>query len=63
MALSMPKKIIYASFAACGLVGLAAILDLIIGMPFGGSVVFDVLFLLSAAVIVYLGYDSLSEMA
>jgi hypothetical protein len=59
----MPKKIIYASFAACGLVAVAAVVDIVAGIPFGGSTLFDILFLLAAAVIVYMGYDSLSEMA
>jgi hypothetical protein len=57
---------ILGSIVAAGLVGLAAILDLVTGMPFGfGSgktLVMDILFLICAAIVVYLGLDALKDL-
>lgn len=60
------RKMILGSIVAAGLVGLAAILDLVTGMPFGfGSgktLVMDILFLICAAIVVYLGLDALKDL-
>ncbi len=60
------RKMILGSIVAAGLVGLAAILDLVTGMPFGfGSgktLVMDILFLISAGIVVYLGLDALKDL-
>lgn len=63
MALVMAKRLIYASFAVVGLVSLAAVADLILAVPFGGSMVFDILFLIAAATVGYLAWDALRELA
>lgn len=60
------RKMILGSIVAAGLVGLAAILDLVTGMPFGfGSgktLVMDILFLICAGIVVYLGLDALKDL-
>jgi hypothetical protein len=58
----LPKRLIIGSIAASGVVALGVILDLIIGWPFGGNMLMDILFLVSAAMIIYLGYDSYREL-
>ena len=55
------KQMLLGSMAASGLVAVTAIADLIIGIPYAGSMVFDILFLISAGIIVYMGYEVLKE--
>lgn len=43
------------------LMGVLAIVDIALGIPFGGQVVFDVMFILAAALVVYMGIDCLKE--
>jgi hypothetical protein len=51
------------SMGAAGVVALAAILDLALAIPFGGSMVFDILFILAAAIVGYMAYDTFRELA
>jgi hypothetical protein len=60
-----PKKMAVASMIAAGLVGLAAICDLIIGIPFSGSEFVrttDILFIICAAIVGYLAYDAYKDL-
>ena len=60
------RKMIYGSIAAAGAVALASITDLIIGIPFdwgaGKTLVMDILFLISAGIVIYLGWDALKDL-
>jgi len=56
-----PKKLVISAMVAAGLVAVAAILDLAIAMPFGRAMVFDILFLISAALVLYLSYETYRE--
>jgi hypothetical protein len=58
-----PKRMITISMGAAGVVALAAILDLALAIPFGGSMVFDILFILAAAIVGYMAYDTFHELA
>ena len=51
------------SIAAAGVVGITAVVDLIIGFPYSGQMIMDILFLLSACVVCYLGYDTYKELS
>ena len=55
------KKMVIASMAVAGLVGLLAIVDMILGLPFANQVTMDVMFILGAGRGGYMGYDTLSE--
>ena len=55
------QKLIAASIIVAALVGLVSLLDLIIGVPFGRQTVMDVLFLIGAALVVYMGIDTYRE--
>jgi hypothetical protein len=60
-----PKKMAIASMIAAGVVGVAAICDMTIGIPFSGSEhVFttDILFIICAAIVGYLAYDAYKDL-
>lgn len=60
--LVMTKKMIFASMGAAGLVALAAIADLVVKVPFGGySMVMDILYVLAAGIVLYMGYDTYKD--
>jgi hypothetical protein len=50
-----------ASMVASGLVAVTSVVDLILKIPYSGMMVFDILFLLSAAIVIYMGYETLKE--
>ena len=57
----MTQRIVYASLVIAGLIGLAALLDIITGVPFGGQTVFDIMFILAAGLTGFLGFDCIRE--
>lgn len=57
------KQMLIGSFAAAAVVGLLAILDLVTGMPFAGEMVQDIMFLVSAALIGYMCFDTYKELS
>lgn len=63
MAANLSKNLIFASFGIAGFVALLALLDIILKIPFAGSMVMDILFILSAAIVGYLGWDAYKDMA
>lgn len=59
----MTKKMVFGSMIASGLVALLAVLDLVLGIPFAGQMVMDIMFLIAAALIAYMGYETYKELA
>jgi hypothetical protein len=63
-----PKKMIVGSMIAAGLVGLAAICDLVIGIPFSGisggehTRMMDILFIVCSGIVGYLAYDAYQDL-
>ena len=58
----MSKKLIFGSMAAAGVVALLSIVDLALKIPFSGySTTMDVLYLVAAAIILYMCWDSYRE--
>lgn len=55
------KQLLLVSMAATGLVAVTAIVDLIIGIPYSGKMAFDIMFLVSAAIVLYMGYETFKE--
>jgi hypothetical protein len=54
---------IIGSMAAAAIVGLLSLLDLVIKIPFAGyNPVMDILFLCSAAIVLYLGWDAYKDL-
>lgn len=62
MATNLNKRMIQFSFAAAGIVAAMCLLDLATGIVFARQIVFDVLFLLSAAVVGYLAWDAYKDL-
>jgi hypothetical protein len=58
---SRARNIVFGSLGVAGLMGVAAILDLALGMPFGGQMVWDIMLLLAAGLVVYMGIDCLKD--
>ena len=58
---NMMKKLILASIGVSGIVAAAAIVDMIVGAPFSGKMVMDILFVVSAALVIYMGYETYQE--
>ena len=60
-----PKKMVVGSLVVAGLVALAAICDLVLGVPFSGSEhtrTMDILFIIAAAIVGYLGWDAYRDL-
>ncbi len=55
------KRLLLGSMVASGVVAVTAVVDLIIGIPYSGMMVFDILFLVAAVLVIYMGYDTLKE--
>ncbi len=56
------RNVVFGSMGVAGLMGLAAILDLVMGIPFQGQMVLDIMFLLAAGLVVYMCMDCLKDM-
>ncbi len=55
------QNVVYVSLGIAALLGLACLVDLVVGAPFGGQTLYDILFLISAGITAYLGIDCLKE--
>ena len=55
------KNMLLGSMAASGIVAVTAIVDMVLGIPYSGMVLFDIMFLISAAIIIYMGYEVFKE--
>ncbi len=55
------RGVVLGSMGVAGLMGLAAILDLALGFPFGGQMVLDIMFILAAGLVVYMGIDCMKD--
>ena len=53
---------ILGSMGAAGLVALAALVDMATGIPFAGRIMMDIMFLLRAALVIFMGYDSYKDL-
>jgi len=60
----LPKNVVILSMAVAGVVALLALADLIMKVPFGGEHTFlmDILFLVSAGIVGYLGWDAYKDL-
>jgi len=56
-----PKKLIVGSMIAAGLVGFMALIDLILKIPFNGQMMFDIMMVVSAAIVGYMAWEAYRE--
>lgn len=54
-------NVVYASLGIAGLIAVACLADLILGAPFGGQTMYDILFLMASGITIYMGIDCLKE--
>lgn len=57
-----PKKMIMGSMAVSGLVAALALVDMIIGIPFRGSTMMDIMFLISSGLVLFLCWDAWKDL-
>ena len=57
----LTTNIVYGSLGIAALMSLLCIIDIAAGSPFGGQTTFDVLFIIVAGMIGYMGWDSLKK--
>ena len=68
MASNISKNLVFGSLGVAGVVAFLALIDLVLNDPFAGgtrttmSMVMDILFILSAALVGYLGWDAYRDM-
>lgn len=55
------KRLLIGSMVASGIVAVTAIVDLILKIPYSGKTLFDILFLIAAAIVIYMGYETYKE--
>ncbi|RLT21162.1 MAG: hypothetical protein DWI29_02480 [Planctomycetota bacterium] len=53
------RNIVFGSLGVAALMAVAAILDIVVGMPFGGQMVWDIMLILAAGLVIYMGIDCL----
>lgn len=58
---SRARNIVLGSLGIAALMGVAAILDMALGMPFGGQTVWDIMLILAAGLVIYMGIDCLKN--
>ena len=63
MARNLSKNMVFGSFGIAGFIALLALLDMIVQVPFAGSMVMDIMFIISAGIVGYLGWDAYKDMA
>jgi len=56
------KKMLFGSMGVSIVVGILAIVDVATDFPFGGQKVLDIMFLLSAGLVGYMGFDTYKEL-
>ena len=62
MASNISKNLVFGSFGAAAIVALLSLMDLVMKVPFAGSMLMDILFLLSAGIVGYLCWDAYKDM-
>ncbi len=58
---SQARNIVFGSMGVAALMGVAAILDLALGIPFGSQRVWDVMLIFAAGLVIYMGVDCLKD--
>jgi hypothetical protein len=56
------KRMLFGSMGVAIVVGILSIVDIATGFPFGGQTVLDIMFLLSAGLVGYMGFDTYKEL-
>ena len=57
------KSMVVGSMIAAGVVAVASVLDLVLKFPFSGQILMDVMFLIGAGLVGYMGYDAYQDLS
>ena len=60
---NVSKSTIIGSMAVAGLVGVLALVDIFTDSPFAGQTTMDIMFIICAALVLYMGYDAYKELS
>ena len=63
MASNLSRNLVFGSLSVAGFVALLAILDLFMLVPFAGATTMDILFILAAGIVGYLGWDAYRDLS
>ena len=55
------RNIVFGSLGVAALMAVAAILDMALGLPVGGQTVWDIMLILAAGLVIYMGIDCLKD--
>ena len=55
------RGIVLGSIGVAGFMALLAVLDIALGFPFAGQMVFDIMFILAAGIVIYMGIDCMKD--
>lgn len=55
------RGVVFGSIGVAGLMALAAVIDMVMKIPFQGQMLLDIMFLLAAALVIYMGIDCLRD--
>ncbi len=58
---SQARNIVFGSLGVSALMAIAAIIDLALGIPFGGQMTWDIMLILAAGLVVYMGIECLKD--
>ena len=57
------KSMVVGSMIAAGVVAVASVMDLVFKFPFSGQILMDVMFLIGAGLVGYMGYDAYQDLS
>jgi len=57
------KSMVVGSMIAAGVVAAASVMDLVFKFPFSGQILMDVMFLIGAGLVGYMGYDAYQDLS
>lgn len=55
------RGIVLGSMGVAGLMALLAILDIALGFPFAGQMVFDIMFIIASGIVIYMGINCMKD--
>ena len=57
------KRMVIGSMGVAALVSVLSVLDMVMGIPFSKQIAMDVMFLIAALIVLYLGYDAFQDIS
>ena len=58
---SLSRYLVITALVLTGIVAVGSLLDLALGIPYGRNILLDVMFLLGAGLIGYMGYETIKD--